>query len=271
MKTIPASLALGPVLLGALSLLPLCARAQATSTASESSFTLGAGVAFGPRFMGSKENQASPALVADYQHSSGFFASSLRGIGWGGGSDALKYSLALSLRGERDEKNEKGGLGGKSGGKELLGMGKVKSSALGLFTLGSQVHKRLGLHAALELPLSHRENGRALHLGGSLQLLQGPRDTVALDFGASWGDNKYQRTYFGVNAQQSQNTGYAIYTPKSGFYQSELSLNWSRQLNERWGLTSVLGVSHLLGDAADSPLARRKTAPQGAVFVTYRY
>ncbi|QPF75517.1 MipA/OmpV family protein [Roseateles sp. DAIF2] len=237
----------------------------------ESTFTLGAGLGVGPRFMGSKENQVGPILLADYQHHSGFFASTMRGLGWGSDIGNFKYSLALHARGDRDEKDGKSGIGGNKGSKELRGMGKIKSSAVGLLNVGYQVHDRVGLSATLELPLTNRDNGRALHLGSSIKLFETDKDSFSLDASASYGDTKYLRTYFGVTAAQSAASGYKLYAPKSGFYQADVSLAWHRQIDKRWGIIGSIGATHLLGDAGKSPLALRKTAPQAGVIVTYNY
>ena len=235
-----------------------------------SSLTLGIGVGRAPRVLGSKESQTGAAPVFDYQHESGFFVGSRRGLGWAGGSETFKYSVALGARERRDEKDHSL-LGTGTGGKELEGMGDVKASALGLIGVGVQLSKQLGVNAALEVPLTQRNNGAALHLGMSYALLQTEQDAVALGAKLSYGDTKYLRTYFGVTAQQSQNSGYASFTPKAGFYKTDLTLTWSHRIDEHWSVTTMGGVTRLLGDAGNSPLARRKTSPQGGVLVTYTF
>ncbi len=249
--------------------LPLAATAAEVPPAGPgSSLTVGAGIGSAPRFPGSSENQTAVLPLLDYQHESGFFASTRRGIGWGGGSESITYSLAVAARGERREKPRRM-LGAGNGGKELQGMGDVKASALGALGVGLRLGSRFGLNALLELPLTQRDNGRALHLGGSVLLLKSGQDELSLDATLSHGDGRYMRTYFGVSAQQSQKSGYAAFTPRAGFHKAELTLGWNHRIDDRWGLTVMGGVSRLLDDAAASPLARRRTAPQAGVLLTY--
>lgn len=257
-------------LLGCASLNALASTKAAEPPARGSKFTLGIGVGAGPRFPGSKETEVRAVPMIDYQHESGLFASTRRGIGWGGGNEQLNFSLAVAARAKRSE-NDQSLLGGSKGGQELRGMGDVKSSALGVIGVGARLGERLGVSVAAEVPLTRRENGTALHASAALSLLQSGADSVSLNAGLHFGDGKYLRTYFGVTPQQSANAGYAIFTPEAGLYKADLSLNWSRQLNERWGLTAMAGVTHLLGDAARSPLARRKTAPQAGVLISYSF
>lgn len=253
----------------ALSTLPLQASAQ-TAPASPYSLTVGGAVGIGPRFPGSKKNQFGVGPLLDLQHESGFFASTRRGLGWGGGDQDFSFSLALAARGGRSDKTHKFlGLGG--GGSELAGMGKVPASALGVFSVGGRLANLVDLGATLELPLTHRENGRALHLSAGLPLLQAKADTVTLSGGLHVGDSKYLRTYFGVTQPQSTASGYAVYTPKSGVYQTDLNLSWNHRFDSHWAITGMAGVNHLMGDAGKSPLAGRKTAPEGGLMVSYTY
>lgn len=258
------------LLISSLILSTLSLQAIAETAKSPYSLTVGGGVGFGPRFPGSKKTQFGVGPLLDFQHESGFFASTRRGLGWGGGNEDFSFSLALAARGERSDKARKVlGFGG--GGSELTGMGKVPASALGVFSVGGRVANLVELGATLELPLSHRENGRALHLSVGVPLLQTKEDTVTLSGALHVGDGKYLRTYFGVTQQQSTDSSYALYTPKGGLYQADLNLSWNHRIDTHWAVTGVVGVNRLLRDAANSPLAGRKTAPEGGVMVTYTY
>lgn len=236
---------------------------------ADSSLTVGIGVAAGPRYPGSNKTAFGLLPLLDYQDASGFFASTRRGLGWGGESGSLTYSLSLGARGGRDDKDHRiAGIG--SGGKELAGMGSIATSATANFGVGV----RLGtaeLSASLELPVSHRDNGRALHLGASVPLLTTQSDVLSLAGGVHFGDGKYMRTYYGVTALQAQNSGFAAYTPKSGIYRTDLSLAWVHRFDKHWSVTTIGGVERLMSDAAGSPLVRRRTAPEAAVVVGYTY
>ena len=53
--------------------------------------------------------------------------------------------------------------------------------------------------------------------------------------------------------------------------EAQASVSWEHRIDASWGVNTVLGVERRLGDAAKSPIVQRKSAPMGAVYVTYRY
>ena len=244
--------------------------ADAPSSSQGSSLTVGAGVAAAPTFAGSRDVKATVLPLLDYQHQSGFFASTQRGIGWDGGSEGIQYRLAVNARSERNDKEHKA-FSYDTGGKQLLGMGTVKASAVGLAGVTLRLGKKASLKAGVELPLTQRTNGSTVQFGGDYLLLGGGKDSISLGSTLEAGDGKYMRTYFGVTGEQSLRSGYSVYTPKAGLYKASLNLGWTHQIDEHWSLVSTAGVGRLLGDASRSPLAFRKTSAQGAVMVSYAY
>lgn len=232
--------------------------------------TLAGGIAGGPRYSGSEQRVIAPALAIDYQMANGFYASTLRGIGYGRQLGPVNVGAALGYRGERSER-DRDGLGGARGSTALRGMGTVEGSATAVLHAGYAVLDGLELTMAADLPISHRENGRTLALGLTGTLFEQGADHVTLALSANLADSAYVRTYYGVTAAQAARTGYAAFTPKAGLYEVELGMTWRHQFDERWSVTTMLGLTALTRDAARSPLARRDTAPTGAVFVAYRF
>ncbi|MYN25072.1 hypothetical protein GTP69_01490 [Duganella sp. CY42W] len=57
----------------------------------------------------------------------------------------------------------------------------------------------------------------------------------------------------------------------AGWYEAAVALTWDHQFNAQWGVTSMLGATQLLQQAARSPLTERKTSPTVAVYASYRY
>ncbi|MCE4556859.1 MipA/OmpV family protein [Roseateles cellulosilyticus] len=239
-------------------------------SASESSLTFGTGVGIGPDYLGSKKNKTVPMLLLDYQHRSGLFASTQRGIGWGGESKAFEYSLAVNGRAERTDQDHKS-LSFKSGSSELLGMGTVKSSAVAQGNITYRLGDSARIHVNFEAPLTHRDNGSTVQLGGEYTVWHSVANSVELNGSMDVADGKYMRTYFGVSATQSAASGYAIYAPKSGLYKVELSVGWTHRIDQHWRVVTVAGLERLTGDAGKSPISLRKNAPQGGVMVSYSY
>ncbi|WUR11124.1 MipA/OmpV family protein [[Empedobacter] haloabium] len=232
--------------------------------------TLAGGIAGGPRYSGADERVIGPALAIDYQMANGFYASTMRGIGYGRQLGPFDVGAALGYRGERSER-DRAGLGGARGSTALHGMGTVKGSATAVLHAGYAVLDGLELTMAADLPISHRENGRTLAIGVTGTLFAQGADHVTLALAANLADSAYVRTYYGVTAAQATRTGYTPFTPKAGLYEMELGMTWQHRFNERWSVTTMAGLSVLTRDAARSPLARRDTAPTGAVFLGYRF
>lgn len=247
-------------------ILACCTVAQA----EENVLTLGGGLAMAPRYAGSKEMQAAPIVIIDYQMASGFYASSMRGLGYGTAFGNLSLDAALGARGERKEKNETGLIGNR-GSSELRGMGDVKASATANLHAGYSVLPGLVLGGSVSVPLSHRENGKTAGLEISGILHQDKTDKVALSLGANFGDSRYLQTYHGVTAEQALRTGRKQFTPHAGMYEAVLNFALEHKLDARWTVTGALGSSTLVRDAARSPLTRRGTTPTAALYASYLY
>lgn len=246
------------------------APAAASAAPATSTYTLGAGVAVTSRYSGSDETMAVPLIAADYQHSSGFFASTMRGLGYGGATNGISYSASVGYRGPRyDQKKQRGGFS--TGSDFLRGMGEVKGSATGNLSVGYAVLPWLDLQVRTEQPLTQRENGATYSLGASAKLMNDATDTIGVSVGGTAGDSKYMQTYYGVSAAQAARTAFKAYTPKSGFKEIEAGVNWQHRFDSHWSVTGAVGAQTLVGDAAKSPLVRRKTTPVAAVYGSYTF
>ena len=199
-----------------LALLPaLAVGAEPVPAASENQLLLGGGVGVGARYSGSRDIAALPVVVLDYSHASGFFASTMRGLGYGAQIGPVTWSAALGYRAERKEKDESG-VFRRTGSDKLKGMGDVKGNATALFTLGYRPLSMLELSVAGEIPLSQRQNGKTFHGGVTAHLMEAQNDDVSLGVTAGFGDRDYAQTYYGVTAAQARTSKFAAYRPKAG-------------------------------------------------------
>lgn len=252
-----------PVLASVLLLCP------SPAVAADASFVIGGGVAAGQRYSGADQNSVAPVILLDYSNG-GFFASSMRGLGYGAQAGPFSYSAALGYRGERKERNKKG-LFGNSGSDDLRGMGDIKGNASALLGLAYTLLPGVELSLNADLPLSQKDNGSTVHAGISGQLLSLSNDTVTLALTAAFGDAKYNQTYYGVSARQAGQSNFNAYRAGAGLYEINAALSWEHKFDARWSLTTVFGATRLVNDAARSPLVRRRTAPGGALYVSYVY
>ncbi|MBB5367743.1 MULTISPECIES: MipA/OmpV family protein [unclassified Janthinobacterium] len=270
-----ATTSLSPTLaMAGLLLLPLSA--LAADPAPGNVLTVGGGAAVVSSYSGSDKLSTMPLVAIDYAMANGFFASTMRGIGYGGQAGPLSYSLALGYRGERTD-HKRNGINGYGGSDYLKGMGDVKGNASALLGMAYSPIPGVQLSVSSDIPLNNRDNGARLQFGAGGQIYskndsQGvPQDTVSLGVQTGWGEKKYMQTMYGVSASQASNTAFKQYTPKGGFYEAQATVSWEHRFDAKWGLTAMAGVTSLIGDARKSPIVQRKTAPVGAIYATYRY
>ncbi|WP_164558017.1 MipA/OmpV family protein [Massilia atriviolacea] len=239
----------------------------ADAPAGKSTMTVGLGAAVVPEYLGSDEVRALPVIVLDYQHASGFFASTVNGIGYKNKVGPVAFSAALGVAPSRSDRDH----GLYKGSDALKGMGEIKASALGVFGVGYEFDGGIGVGMRAMVALSNRERGNSYEFGAQAPLLKGEANQVGMFVSATYSDKKNMQAFYGVTAAQSLASGYKRYDTKAGISRVNVGVNWNHKLNKHWSVNSTAGVVSLLGDAADSPIAKRKTAPMLAVTVNYAF
>jgi outer membrane scaffolding protein for murein synthesis (MipA/OmpV family) len=269
-----ASLLFRPALLAAAlvaTTLPSCAQGQtpaAPPTGLSGSVSLG--VATMPRYEGSpnRRTMAAPDLTLSYRTTDwGHVDLDHSGLGWTFlEQDAWRAGVLLTADPGRKD-HDVTGLGFAPGDDRLRGMGDVRASAeagvtAGYGPLGLSYRKSLGQRG-------HR--GAQLDLGVSWPVPV--TEAFALNFtaGASWADQRYLQSYFGVTPEQSAASGYAVYTPKAGLHKVDLGVGAEYTLQPDLKLRASAGVSALGGDAKNSPIVAKKTGASGYVGLAYLF
>lgn len=228
--------------------------------------TVGAGVAVVPEYSGSDKTRVAPVIGVDYQNANGWFASSLRGLGYVTVLDGFKLSAALGYAGARDDSKRTFG----AGSDDLRGMGKISGAAIAAFDAAYDFGPvKVGLDA--HLALSNRDRGNTFGLSASVPLIKSAADQLSLGVKAQYGDAKNNRTFYGVTAEQSARSGYRAYQAGAGFESTEFGATWRHVIDKNWSVNTVAGVQHVVGDAADSPLVKRATAPLLMVTAGYTF
>lgn len=88
---------------------------------------------------------------------------------------------------------------------------------------------------------------------------------------ATWADSTYMQTYFGINATQSINSGYAPYSAGAGIKNFGFELRANYTLAPHWMLSTSARLSQLAGSAVDSPISVSDTAVTLITTVGYRF
>ena len=116
--------------------------------------------------------------------------------------------------------------------------------------------------------------GTTVKFGPSYSFSPMERLRLSVATTATYASDRYSETYFGVNAANALRSGLDPYRAQGGMQDIGLTLNATYQWTEHWGITGTVGVTQLLGDAADSPIVKDAgNATQGLVTagVLYRF
>lgn len=235
---------------------------------AEITYTVGAAAGVGPRYIGSNEYRAlgAPLFRADFGN--GAFVDLLQGAGYtykfANGvfvTGALGYATGRSDRDRTDL----------AGSDHLKGMGKVQGSLMSAFQVGVPVYGGAVASLTLDVPLTHRERGLSGHLDLAVPLYRGGMHTLTLTPGIHFGSRRYTQTFFGVTDAQSAASGFRPYSTKSGIDSASLSLAWNVELSRAWSVRTLVTVSRLLGDAADSPIVQSRQQVFGMTSLNYTF
>lgn len=116
-------------------------------------------------------------------------------------------------------------------------------------------------NTALAPDLLGRGGGLVLSSDLGWRLWRRPGQELSLGLGLTAGNRRYMDSYFGLPA---------TYRPGAGLRDVHAGLGWLMALDRHWVLGSGLGVSRLLGPAADSPLTQRRDAWQASLSLGWR-
>lgn len=116
------------------------------------------------------------------------------------------------------------------------------------------------------------DTGGLLRFGAEVK---GDVSSIALKatIGATYADDTYMDTFFSVSQAQSNASvaGLAAYDADAGIKDVYFGLSADVPLSERWGLKLMGRYSHLLGDAADSPIVETESQWFGGAGLTYTF
>ena len=228
--------------------------------------SIGMGVASMPTYEGSpnRRSLAVPWVTLNYRSQDwGEVSLGQDGLVWQA-IEAGDLRLGLVANPDAGRKDRKpSGMNPTPGDMRLAGMGEVRASTeagvlVGYGPFSLQARKSLG---------NRGHKGTQVDLGVAWPLMTSDKAAVTLGAGLTWADKDYMQAYFGVTPAQSQASGFRAYTPKAGVRKFDFSVNTEYALTQDWKLQGSLLLTQLTGDAADSPLVKRKTNPSLAVGV----
>jgi len=237
-------------------------------TSTEVKTVVGVGAAYVPEYTGAFKNRFLPAVIGEYQNADGIFVSTLRGIGIAKSFDDLAVSAGLGYRPGRYQNS---GYSSIYNSDALQGMGNIPGTMTANLAVSKTFANQIKVTLDAQLAANHRDNGNTYRLGITAPVYKTGHDQVELGADVSYGDSKYNRTYFGVTPTQSANSGYATYTPSSGWDQAMVKATWTHSIDKNWSVRTVAGIQQTMGNASDSPLTVKKTNPVLMSTVNYAF
>jgi len=172
---------------------------------------------------------------------------------------------------------EAGALGGYAFGRDdndadiLRGIGDVD----GGLVLGGFAGYRFGM-LLLDVSYHHTvtgDDGAQVSFGGEVKTPVAPGFELTTRVGATYADDAYMSTHFGITATQAANSwvGLPVYDADAGIKDVHASMSARIDLTDRWVLRTGIKYTHLVGDAADSPVVEREDQLSGSLGLSYRF
>ncbi|NIK87673.1 outer membrane scaffolding protein for murein synthesis (MipA/OmpV family) [Rhizomicrobium palustre] len=244
--------------------------AAAAEPASTGAFDIsaGAGVMMRPTYLGSDRYRASPLplLSVKWNDMVSLDPSGLRLYQRLGGFTA---GIGLTYDGGRDEKDP-GGISFRGGDGRLKGMGKI-GTAVGYQLFASYTLGRITFDANATKYDGSQNKGLLVRAGAELPIRLNEHFTIIPHGGASWANDRYMRTFFGVSSEQALHSNFARYDAESGFLGGTVGLRLHYRFDNHWFAVGDASTTFLAGDAKKSPISFSDTATIATLAIGYHF
>jgi MipA family protein len=214
------------------------------------------------RYQGSDEQKISVVPGIFLQASNGLFADPFNGVGYVfEPAGNLIYGIRANIE------------TGRSVEKALPGFDKIKTRLNPGVFANYTVNEQLTLKSALRMGLGDAGDGGLLNLGATYKIYNANFVNVALNASVKYANSSYMQSYFGVSQSQSAASGMAAYQPAAGFAaaQAGLGLTVGFPISREIYVFSSASVQRVMGDAANSPIVKKKTQPAAFVGAVYSF
>ena len=213
---------------------------------AQASLMLGASVWVLPQYPGAKKTDAMLLPALDYQHPNGFFASTDLGVGWNlSPLKTVQAGVRLWPQFGRSRKDGPAGL-------EPVGL-RIQPQAFA----NLQVGQVLLLQSALLYGAGRDRDGVQLELGATSGIPIGD-DLIGIGLSATWANQAWRQSYFGVSAGESRASGLPAYALESGWHDASLTLSAEHRFGPLWRLSGQLVLARLGASAARSPITQAR-------------
>lgn len=212
------------------------------------------------RYQGSDEQKTSVVPGIFLQASNGLFADPFNGVGYVfEPAGKLIYGVRANVETGRSVEDA------------LPGFDKIKTGLNPGVFANYAVNDQLTLKSALRAGLGDAGDGGLLNLGATYKLYNANFVSVNLNASVKFASSSYMQSYFGVSPAKSAASGLAAYQPAAGLAMAQMGLTGGFPISREIYIFSSVSVQRLMGDAANSPIVKRKTQPAAFVGAVYSF
>ncbi len=254
-------------LLAAATALGVTSAAAQDRSSDSLSLSIGGFAAIAPRYEGSRDYRVMgfPLVIPSFGSSSTFGRVEFKGI------DDIRYRLvdangfeAGPLLGWRFGREE-------DDGDLLRGLGDIDGGLVG----GGYAAYRMGVirpFISYHHQLTGDDTGGLVRFGTEARTTLSRNIELVGTIGATYATQAYMDAYFSVTPAQAATSvaGLSVFDAGAGIKDVYVGLNATMPLSDSWTLRLSGKYSHLLGDAADSPVVETSSQWSGGVGLTWK-
>lgn len=238
---------------------------QTWSSRNDLDITVGAGIGVAPRFEGAKNFSLQPLPYIDASWRDRVFLSTDDGLGVNLLNKNGFYTgpFVWVSDGRRTGSSNR-----------LAGLSDVETVAIGGFFARYEFNDAFDIFGRIHRDLEQGRRGLTTDIGAELDLPVTDTLIAGLKTTATWAQGDALRPFFGISQQEAQASGYAAFSPGSGWRDVTVEPSLTILLDDHWALTSLLTYERLLPTVNKSPLvADRGNANQLSygLILTYHF
>jgi outer membrane scaffolding protein for murein synthesis (MipA/OmpV family) len=152
----------------------------------------------------------------------------------------------------------------------LNGMGDIPA-ALGLRGFADYRLGFVDLNASITKLTASGNDGVLVNFGVAMPYKLTDDTAVTARVWATWADQSYTETFFGVTSTQAANSGFRQYAAGAGIKDVGIAVGVNHKLDQHWIVSLDAQVTRLTGDAANSPIVFSKTQAMFLSAVKYHF
>lgn len=222
----------------------------------------GLAVIAGHEYLGSDERKTLVLPALSYQWKNGWFAGTGNGVGYKFHSPpSMQYGLRVTVDLGRDADDAVA----------LTGMGDidVRPEVGGFFNYF--ITNEWFLTSSFRYGAGNDRDASQTDVGIGWSSQLAPKWRGALGLAATYVNSKYMQAFYGVTAEQSAGSGYAVYTPGAGWRDVRGTVSVTHFFNPEWSLTAALTLRSLQGQVKASPIVTEDMPLSGVLALGYTF